>query len=133
MIIKDIARAVLFDPLLLDANELYIVSGYATPTMLSWYIKNLYHKTKTPIKIFLLVGMVPLMASACLCTKASSRSFEVNIRKKLQSWNAATYMMPQLFMATFLSGLKMALQCVHFQDLPILCRALLSADTAKKS
>ena len=27
--------------------------------MLSWYIKNLYHKTQTPIRIYLLVGMVP--------------------------------------------------------------------------
>ena len=59
MITTDITRTVLFDPLVLDVNELYIVSGYATPTMLSWYIKNLYHKTRTPIKISLLVGMVP--------------------------------------------------------------------------
>ena len=59
MIIKDIAKTVLFDPLVQDVNEFYIVSGYATPTMLSWYIKNLYHKTRDPIKIYLLVGMVP--------------------------------------------------------------------------
>ena len=59
MIVRDIAKTVLFDPLFLDINELYIISGYATPTMLSWYIKNLYHKTQTPIKIFLLVGMAP--------------------------------------------------------------------------
>lgn len=59
MILNDIAKTVLFDPLARDVNELYIVSGYATPTMLSWYIKNLYHKTQTPIKVHLLVGMVP--------------------------------------------------------------------------
>lgn len=59
MILNDIAKRVLFDPLACDVNELYIVSGYATPTMLSWYIKNLYHKTQTPIRIYLLVGMVP--------------------------------------------------------------------------
>ena len=59
MILNDIAKTVLFDPLACDVNELYIVSGYATPTMLSWYIKNLYHKTQTPIRIYLLVGMVP--------------------------------------------------------------------------
>ena len=59
MIHNDIAKAILFDPLSQDVNELYIVSGYATPTMLSWYIKNLYHKTQSPIKIYLLVGMVP--------------------------------------------------------------------------
>lgn len=59
MVLKDIAKTVLFEPLSQDVNELYIVSGYATPTMLSWYIKNLYHKTQTPIRIHLLVGMVP--------------------------------------------------------------------------
>lgn len=59
MILNDIAKTILFNPLSKDVNELYIVSGYATPTMLSWYIKNLYHKTQTPIRIYLLVGMVP--------------------------------------------------------------------------
>lgn len=59
MIVSDFAKTVLFDPRSHDVNELYIVSGYATPTMLSWYIKNLYHKTQTPIRIYLLVGMVP--------------------------------------------------------------------------
>lgn len=59
MIFEDITRKVLFEPLDRDVNELYIISGYATPTMLSWYIKNLYHKTQTPLKITLLVGMAP--------------------------------------------------------------------------
>ena len=53
------AESILFSPLELYVNELYIISGYATPTMLSWYMKNLYQKTCFPIKIFLLVGMVP--------------------------------------------------------------------------
>ena len=59
MIISDIAKTVLFDPLEQDVNELYIVSGYATPNMLSWYIKNLYQRTQTPLRIYLLIGMVP--------------------------------------------------------------------------
>lgn len=59
MITTDIAKMILFDPLKSDVNELYIVSGYAAPTMLSWYIKNLYHKTRIPIKITLMVGMAP--------------------------------------------------------------------------
>lgn len=59
MITEDIAKSILFDPLQNDVNELYIVSGYATPTMLSWYMKNLYHKTPAAIKISLMVGMVP--------------------------------------------------------------------------
>ena len=44
MILNNIAKTILFNPLSKDVNELYIVSGYATPPMLSWYIKNLYHK-----------------------------------------------------------------------------------------
>lgn len=59
MIAEHLAEAILFDPLNSDVDELYILSGYATPNMLSWYLKNIYHKTLTPIQIHLLVGMVP--------------------------------------------------------------------------
>ena len=59
MITADIAETALFSPLRNDVNELYIIAGYATPTMLSWYIENLYHRTRVPIKIILMVGMVP--------------------------------------------------------------------------
>lgn len=59
MITRNIEQAILFEPLRDDVNELYIVSGYATPNMLSWYIKNLEGKTRTPIRIHLLIGMIP--------------------------------------------------------------------------
>lgn len=59
MIISDTANAVLFDPLSMDVNELYIISGYAAPSMLAWYIKKLEHKASMPIKINVLVGMTP--------------------------------------------------------------------------
>lgn len=59
MLVSDITNKILFEPVNTGVNELYIVSGYATPTMLSWYIKNLYHKTRVPISIRLLVGMTP--------------------------------------------------------------------------
>ncbi len=57
--IKNHTAEVLFEPLYNEADELYILSAYATPNMLSWYIKNIYHKTSNPIKINLIVGMVP--------------------------------------------------------------------------
>lgn len=41
MITADIAETALFLPLRNDVNELYIIAGYATPTMLSWYIRPL--------------------------------------------------------------------------------------------
>lgn len=59
MITADIAGTALFSPLRNDVNELYIIAGYATPTMLSWYIENLYHRTQVPIRIILMIGMVP--------------------------------------------------------------------------
>lgn len=59
MLVSDITNKILFEPVNTGVNELYIVSGYATPTMLSWYIKNLYHKTRVPISIRLIVGMTP--------------------------------------------------------------------------
>lgn len=59
MITENHTQKVLFEPLADDVNELYILSGYATPTMLSWFIKNLYHKVHTPLRISLMIGMVP--------------------------------------------------------------------------
>lgn len=59
MLHASLASTVLFDPLQDNADELYILSAYATPNMLSWYIKNIYHRTEHPIKLNLTVGMVP--------------------------------------------------------------------------
>ena len=56
---NDLANKVLFEPLNSGVDELFILSAYATPNMLSWYIKNVFEKTATPIKINLVVGMVP--------------------------------------------------------------------------
>lgn len=59
MICNELAEKILFDPLKENADELNILSAYATPNMLSWYIKNIDQKTLSPIKINLIVGMVP--------------------------------------------------------------------------
>lgn len=59
MFSTDLANKILFEPLQSGMDELSILSAYATPNMLSWYIKNLFHKTASPIKINLIVGMVP--------------------------------------------------------------------------
>lgn len=59
MIIANIAQQILFDPMQEDADTLLILSGYATPNMASWYIKNLQEQNASAIKISLLVGMVP--------------------------------------------------------------------------
>ncbi len=59
MINVSIAYILLFDPLRDGMNELYILSAYATPNMLSWYMKNIEQRTTSPISIKLVVGMVP--------------------------------------------------------------------------
>lgn len=59
MFLKDSTQNILFDPLKSEVDELCILSAYATPNMLSWYMKNIYNKTTVPIKINLIVGMVP--------------------------------------------------------------------------
>lgn len=46
---SDLARKVLFDPLQTGANRLCILSGYATPNMASWFVKNLKEFKATPI------------------------------------------------------------------------------------
>ena len=59
MFSTDLTNKILFEPLQSGMDELSILSAYATPNMLSQYIKNLFHKTASPIKINLIVGMVP--------------------------------------------------------------------------
>lgn len=56
---SDLARKVLFEPLQTGANKLCILSGYATPNMTSWLIKNLKEFKSGPIDLSLIVGMVP--------------------------------------------------------------------------
>lgn len=59
MFLRDPTQNILFDPLQSEVDELCILSAYATPNMLSWYMKNICAKTAVPIKINLIVGMVP--------------------------------------------------------------------------
>ena len=59
MILENIANTVLFGPLNRTVNNLYIITAYATPNMLSWYIGNLQGKIQVPLSIALLLGMVP--------------------------------------------------------------------------
>lgn len=56
---SELARRVLFEPLRTGADRLCILSGYATPNMASWLIKNLKEFKSGPIDISLIVGMVP--------------------------------------------------------------------------
>lgn len=56
---SDLARRVLFAPLQSGVDRLCILSGYATPNMASWFMKNLKEFKSRPIDLFLIVGMVP--------------------------------------------------------------------------
>lgn len=59
MLSDNLRRSVLFTPLNMDVNQLFIVSGYATPNMASWLIKNIDLPPGKSIDIHLIVGMVP--------------------------------------------------------------------------
>ena len=59
MIHTNLAENVFFQPLASEANQLYILAGYATPNMASWVIKNISGRTNADIQISLIVGMVP--------------------------------------------------------------------------
>lgn len=57
---EQLKKHILFDPLGLDVNQLYIVAGYATPNMASWLMRNIELPNNRKIDINLVVGMVPL-------------------------------------------------------------------------
>lgn len=59
MYTENLKQHIFFEPLKMDVNQLYIVSGYATPNMTSWLMKNIDRTSSTAIDIFLLIGMVP--------------------------------------------------------------------------
>ncbi len=56
---NDLEENVLTIPAKEGANELCIVSAYATPSMVAWHIQKLKDLELTPIKIRLIVGMCP--------------------------------------------------------------------------
>ena len=58
MILSKIADEILINPVLsYDVNELYILSSYAVPSMLTWYFRRLKERVQKPISISLLLGM----------------------------------------------------------------------------
>lgn len=64
MISADLAETVLFAPITEGADTLNIVTGYASPTMVSWYLTSLQehrNRMKFPIvHVNLIVGMTPI-------------------------------------------------------------------------
>lgn len=55
----DLAKQILFTPLASKCNQLFIISGYATPNMASWFMKNIAEISSQAVEISLLVGMIP--------------------------------------------------------------------------
>ena len=133
MILNNIAKTILFNPLSKDVNELYIVSGYATPTMLSWYIKNLYHKTQAPIKIYLLVGMLPFDGISVSVHEGFIHLMQDELPPEIERLECSyIYDAPAVYILTYLSGPRMVLPYLLLQDQQTLCRVLLLESTAKR-
>lgn len=64
IISNNLANKVFFEPLKEDVNQLFVVSGYATPNMASWLLKNSNNFIENnhldkQIELKLIVGMVP--------------------------------------------------------------------------
>lgn len=59
MYFQDLDKVVFFNPATQDVNRLCILSGYATPNMTSWLIKNISDRLLRPTEITLIVGMIP--------------------------------------------------------------------------
>lgn len=59
MIDSNLLNEIFWMPLTEGADSLLILSGYATPNMASWLMKNIEKKTQKKIEVFLIVGMVP--------------------------------------------------------------------------
>ncbi|MFV0343910.1 MAG: restriction endonuclease PLD domain-containing protein [Anaerocolumna sp.] len=59
MYFQDLDKVVFFNPTMQDVNRLCILSGYATPNMTSWLIKNISERLLRPTEITLIVGMIP--------------------------------------------------------------------------
>lgn len=60
MLVDNLRKQVLIDPIRQGADKLCIVSGYATPSMASWHIQALDELKYDPINIDLIVGMCPI-------------------------------------------------------------------------
>lgn len=60
MLISNLRDSVLINPICEGADKIYILSGYATPTMASWHIKQIQSLKISPINITLIVGMCPV-------------------------------------------------------------------------
>lgn len=57
LVTNNIAQEILFKPLNEGADTLEIISGYATPSMASWYIKTLEETQMPSVNIALILGM----------------------------------------------------------------------------
>ncbi len=55
----DLEQKVLIEPAKEGANELRIVSAYASPSMVAWHMQNIADLNLQPIQIKLIVGMCP--------------------------------------------------------------------------
>ena len=132
MILNDIAKTLLFDPLSHDVNELYIISGYATPTMLSWYIKNLYHKTLTPIRIYLLVGMVPFDGISVSVHEGFIQLVRSEQPQEIEKLECSYIYDAPAVHSNLLIWAKDRSLCLLFLDLQTLYRVHLLVDIAKR-
>lgn len=86
MITSDLKKHIFWKPLIQGADELLIISGYATPNMASWFIKNLPNHTTQKITIKLIVGMVPYDGLSISVHEGFKELVNQNLSDKINSF-----------------------------------------------
>lgn len=86
MITSDLKKHIFWEPLIQGADELLIISGYATPNMASWLIKNLENYTTKKITIKLIVGMVPYDGLSISIHEGFKELVNQNLSDKIDSF-----------------------------------------------
>ncbi|MBI3733158.1 MAG: NgoFVII family restriction endonuclease, partial [Chloroflexi bacterium] len=99
MLTNNLFDEVLINPAKSGANQLYIVSGYATPAIIYKHLQTIRDELRTRIELKLIVGMTPLEGVAKayhqqfqkLVTQDSKRQFECWYMTKFPPVHAKTY------------------------------------------
>ena len=83
----DLEKKVLIDPAKEGANELRIVSAYASPSMVAWHIQALADLNIQPVQIKLIVGMCPFDGLSMVTNSGFKKLAEAEFGPEYSSFN----------------------------------------------
>jgi len=83
----DLEKKVLIDPAQEGANELRIISAYASPSMVAWHIQALADLNIQPVQIKLIVGMCPFDGLSMVANCGFKKLVETEFGPEYSSFN----------------------------------------------